>query len=67
MEGPTDGSVLRESISSNQCSNQKSSQQNMEKSPWEDVEPIAISEEEFKEIFGSSSDEVTNLGPLRPC
>ena len=37
----------------------------METSPWKDVNPIAVSEEEFLEIFGSSSDEVIiDLGPL---
>ena len=37
----------------------------METIPWKDVDPIVVSEEEYLEIFGSSSDEVIiDLGPV---
>ena len=43
----------------------KNSQVVEEKVPWQDVEPVCVTSEEFRDIFGDSSDEVTDLG-LRP-
>ena len=31
---------------------------NAERIPWQDVKPIIVTEKEFKDIFGDSSDEV---------
>ena len=31
---------------------------NTEKIPWQDVKPMIVTEREFKDIFGDSSDEV---------
>ena len=46
--------VLPESSSSS-CQNIHG---NTERIPWQDVKPMIVTEKEFKDIFGDSSDEV---------
>ena len=59
MEMSADGNTSREFLSSNQYRSSSTKQQAKKKAPWEDVDPIFVSEEEYLDIFGSSSDEVT--------
>ena len=60
----TEDNGCEENIATGPCCNSTMKQQSVEKVPWQDVEPITISEEDYEEIFGNSSDEVSDLGPI---